>query len=59
MKYLAILAFLLGILGILHQGIVANQWWKWSDLLGVHHEPLIAGCFVAGMVLLIINYKRA
>ena len=49
---------IMGILGILHQGIVANQWWKWGDLLGWHHEPLIAGCFIVGVVLIYKGVRK-
>ncbi len=59
MKYLSILFIILGILGILHQRFfTSGGWFNWGHLFGIHHEPLIAACFVAGIVLWIVNLTK-
>lgn len=59
MKYLIALTFALGISGLLHQRFVAGgSWFDWSQVLGIHHEPLILGCFITSIGLLISKYWR-
>lgn len=51
-KTLAIIAFSLGVWGLIHHYLVTGLWWQWSDFW--HHEPLIAMAFVGWITLLFI-----
>ena len=58
---LAITAFLLGILGLLHQKFfTGGGWFDWGQVLELklHHEQLILACFIVGVALLVIGLRR-
>ena len=46
----------LGIFGLVHQKIVDNTWFTWSQFW--HHEPLIVMCFVLAVGLIAGNLMR-
>jgi hypothetical protein len=51
----SIILFVLAFLIALHQYIF---WHVWFELKDVHHELFIAGCFFAGLVLLLYANAR-
>jgi len=53
-KILAGVAFALGIFGLVHQWFITGGLFDWSQFL--HHEPLIACCFVATIALVVGEY---
>ena len=48
---LAIIFFVIAILGILHQGLFCGEWWNWQQFF--HHEPLIAISLTVGIGILL------
>ena len=58
-KALAIIAFLGGIGGLIHQRFwTSGGWFDWQQLVDqLCHEDLIVLCFVAGICLLIGRFK--
>lgn len=53
-EILSLVSFALGIFGILHQGVLAGDWFDWTQFRC--HESLIAMCFVCSVSLLVGKY---